>query len=72
MGTDRIGVEMPDTNVEAASGRFGKPLGAVELIGIEVDVRVEIADRALGHRGRLAETPQKRESLGFLWKTRRL
>jgi hypothetical protein len=37
-------------------GRFGDTSGAIQLIGIELDMRVEIADDALGHGRPLHQT----------------
>ncbi len=49
MWSDRIPVEVSDGDVEALLGGAGQRLGAIELIGIEIDVRMEVTDRAFGH-----------------------
>jgi hypothetical protein len=54
--SDRSGVETPNRNSEPLTGRFGDTSGAIQLIGIEIDMRVEIADDALGHGRPLHQT----------------
>ena len=60
-----IAVETPNGNAETLLGGFRKALGTVDLVGVEIDVRVKVADRLLGHGGRLAES-------GFPCEKRRL
>ena len=49
MRADGIPVEVTDGNVEALLGGAGQGLGAIELVGVEIDMRVEVTDRAFGH-----------------------
>jgi len=65
MRPDGIAVETADGNTEALLGGFRKALGTVDLVGVEIDVRVKVADRLLGHGARLAES-------GFPCEKRRL
>jgi len=65
MRPDGIAVETADGNAEALLSCPRKALGPVDLVGIEIDVRVKVADRLLGHGARLAES-------GFPCEKRRL
>jgi hypothetical protein len=48
MGADGFRMEVPDWNAELGVGSFGKLLGAVELVRIEIDVGVKVADGVHG------------------------
>jgi hypothetical protein len=71
MRADWHDVEASDRYFKAGPSSFREALSPIQLIGIEIDVRVEIADAVLGHDRHLAE---RRESakLGFPWPERRL
>lgn len=49
VGADRPQVEMTDGNRKARLDRGGKLPGALDLLRIVIDVRVEIVDRFFGH-----------------------
>ena len=55
MGPDGCGMEAPDRHSEAGTRRLREQLSAIQLIGVEIDVCVEIANAVLGHDRHLAE-----------------
>jgi hypothetical protein len=61
MRADRSGMEVPHRHSEARTRRLGDTLRAFKLVGIEIDVCVEIPDVVLGHDHRLAERRGERE-----------
>ena len=48
MGADGFRMEVPNWNAELGVGSFGKPLSAVELVRIEIDMGVKVADGVHG------------------------
>ena len=48
MGADGFRMEVPNWNAELGVSSFGKLLGAVELVRIEIDVGVKVADGVHG------------------------
>src|SRR5512147_3025687 len=48
VGADGIRMEAPNWNAELGVGSFGKLLSAVELVRIEIDVGVKVADGVHG------------------------
>lgn len=61
--TDGFLVKAADEDAETGTSLLREPSGTVDLVGIEIDMGVEIADRA--HCAHLAEP-------GFLWEKSRL
>jgi hypothetical protein len=53
MGADRSQMEMPDGDRKPRLRSCGERTRELDLLGIEIDVRVEIADRRFGHAPRL-------------------
>ena len=64
---DRTDVEMADRDAERARAASAKLLGPFDLIGIEIDVGVEVADRGSVMRAPLAEARADAQ-LGFPWR----
>jgi hypothetical protein len=60
---DRPGVKMADGHPKFRLRRRREGLRTRQLIGVEIDVRVEVADAGLGHCGNLVILLQKSASL---------
>ena len=55
MRSHRNFVKMTDRNAEPFVRGLRQAMCPVDLVGIEIDVRVKVADRRLGHGARLAD-----------------
>jgi hypothetical protein len=53
-------VKVSDRDAEPFVRGLGQSMRPIDLVGIEIDVRVKVADRRLGHGAPLADSPGSR------------
>ena len=60
MRSHRNFVKVSDRDAEPFVRGLGQSMRPIDLVGIEIDVRVKVADRRVGHGANLADSPGSR------------